>query len=97
MMKMKSLTKFGSIISIFTIGMLSNGCDKYLNDTQLPANTVAEANVYTSDNSVGAVVTGFYLNLINSGGFSGSASENIPYITGLYTDELKSLFKGYRG
>lgn len=93
-MKMKTFIKFNLIICFCVTEVLFTGCDKYLNNTQLPANTIAEANVYTSDNSVGAVVTGFYLKMINTGAFGGSASQNLPYITGLYTDELQSLLTG---
>lgn len=69
-------------------------CEKYLDGTQLPANTIAAADVYSSDNMISTVVTGVYLTMNNSGPFQGSASGNLGYTMGLYTDELRSLLTG---
>jgi hypothetical protein len=66
------------------------GCKKYL-DEPLPAGEITESNAFVSDNSVSSVVTGNFLNLINSGIFSGSANSNLGYDAGLYTDELQYL------
>ena len=82
------------IVNLFIISMvLSAGitsCNKYLNEP-LPAGVISEENAYISDNSISAVVTGNFLNLLNSGMFAGSSSGNLPYVTGLYMDELKNL------
>jgi len=60
-------------------------CQKYLNNSQLPAGTIAGSDAYVSDNSVSAIVTGC-LNSLNSTGPS-----NFAQFTGLYTDELTAL------
>jgi hypothetical protein len=81
-----------NIIVIITGLSLSflTGCEKYLENTKLPAGTIAGTEAYVSDNSVSAIVTGNLLNL-NSGAFGGGSSANLAYISGLYTDELKPL------
>jgi hypothetical protein len=66
------------------------GCNKYL-DTPLPAGTISEENAYITDNSVSAVVTGNFLNLVGSSISTGSLS----YSTGLYVDELLDLNTGF--
>ncbi|QEH40097.1 RagB/SusD family nutrient uptake outer membrane protein [Chitinophaga sp. XS-30] len=67
------------------------GCEKYLDNTKLPAGTIAGTDAYVSDNSVSAIVTGNFLSLTGSGVFSGATGSNIPYLTGLYTDELMPI------
>lgn len=87
---------YATVSAICMISMA--GCNKYLNDTQLPANTIAGQNVYVTDASTSAVIAGFYLSLNASGApFSGSASGNIDYTLGLYTDELTNLNPGNFG
>lgn len=81
-----------AVVATLTITLSS--CESYLDGTQLPANTIAAADVYSNDNMVSTVVTGIYLNMNGSGPFTGSASGNIGYTMGLYTDELKSLLAG---
>lgn len=81
-----------AVATMLTITLSS--CESYLDGTQLPANTIAAADVYSNDNMVSTVVTGIYLTMNNSGPLSGSASGNIGYTMGLYTDELKSLLSG---
>lgn len=83
------------IMALLSIPM--SGCDKYLNNTPLPVNSIAATNVYNSDPTISAVITGLYLNMNNSGPFSGSASGNLEYTFGLYTDELKNLAPGNFG
>jgi hypothetical protein len=85
--------RFSSTYLLLAAALLSS-CEKYLEGTQLPANTIAAADVYTSDNMVSTVVTGVYLTMNNNGGFAGSANANIGYTMGLYTDELKALVSG---
>ncbi|HEY8956323.1 RagB/SusD family nutrient uptake outer membrane protein [Chitinophaga sp.] len=77
-----------------TLTITLSSCESYLDGTQLPANTIAAADVYSNDNMVSTVVTGIYLNMNGSGPFTGSASGNIGYTMGLYTDELKNLLSG---
>lgn len=62
------------------------GCEKYLENTALPAGTIAGKDAFVSDNSVSAIVTGNFLALSNSGIFSG-----VSYLSALYTDELKPI------
>ncbi|MDR6568170.1 RagB/SusD family nutrient uptake outer membrane protein [Chitinophaga ginsengisegetis] len=76
------------------LGITLSSCEKYLDNTQLPANTIAAVDVYSTDNMISTVVTGIYLNMNNSGPFQGSSSGNIGYTMGLYTDELRSLLNG---
>lgn len=76
------------------LGITLTSCEKYLEGTQLPANTIAAVDVYSTDNMVSTVVTGIYLNMNTAGLFQGSASGNIGYTMGLYTDELRSLLTG---
>lgn len=78
---------------LLAIALLSS-CEKYLDGTQLPANTIAATDVYSSDNMVSTVVTGVYLTMNNSGAFAGSANANIGYTMSLYTDELRALVSG---
>jgi len=70
---------------------LLTGCEKYLENTQLPAGTIAGKDAFTSDNAVSAIVTGSFFSLNNSGPFSGGGSSNIAYTTGLYSDELQNI------
>ena len=66
------------------------GCNKYL-DTPLPAGSISEENAYITDNSVSAVVTGNFLQLVGSSISTGGLS----YSTGLYVDELLDLNTGH--
>jgi starch-binding outer membrane protein, SusD/RagB family len=68
-----------------------SGCEKYLQNTQLPAGTIAGDDAFVSDNSVSAIVTGNFLSLCGSGAFSGGTASNTGFLTGLYTDELKPI------
>lgn len=77
-----------------SLSITLGGCEKYLDGTQLPANTIAAVDVYSNDNMVSTVVTGVYLTMNNIGGFAGSSSGNIGYTMGLYTDELRSILSG---
>jgi hypothetical protein len=74
------------------------GCNKYLNDTKLPANTISAQGVYATDASTSSVIAGYYISLNAAGApFSGSASGNMGYTLGLYTDELTNLNPGNFG
>lgn len=64
---------------------LLNSCEKYLDNTDLSAGTIAGTDAFVSDNSVSAIVTGTFLNMASSGPL------NFPSLTGLYTDELVPL------
>jgi len=86
---------YATVLAVFIIPIAS--CNKYLNDTQLPANTIAGQNVYVTDASTSAVIAGYFLSLNASGPFTGSASGNIDYTLGLYTDELTNLNPGNFG
>lgn len=89
MKKIFSISKY-----LLAICLTMSSCESYLDGTQLPANTIAAVDVYASDNTTSTVVTGVYLTMNNSGPFQGSASGNIGYTMGLYTDELRSLLSG---
>lgn len=89
---MKKIFSFSKYLLAITLSLSS--CESYLDGTQLPANTIAAVDVYASDNTVSTVVTGVYLTMNTSGPFQGSASGNIGYTMGLYTDELRSLLSG---
>lgn len=89
---MKKIFSFSKYLLAASITLSS--CESYLDGTQLPANTIAAVDVYASDNTVSTVVTGVYLTMNTSGPFQGSASGNIGYTMGLYTDELRSLLTG---
>lgn len=78
-------------ISLVLLMVLSTGCEKYLNNTQLPAGTIAGSDAFVSDNSVSAIVTGNFLNLSGSAIFSGGTGSNIAYLTALYTDETMPI------
>lgn len=75
------------VLSVFLI----SGCEKYLNNTQLPAGTIAGDDAFVSDNSISAIVTGSYFSLNSSGPFSESPSSNLGNVMGLFTDELKPV------
>jgi hypothetical protein len=68
-----------------------SGCEKYLQNTELPAGTIAGDDAFVSDNSVSAIVTGNFLSLAGAGAFSGATGSNTAFLTGLYTDELKPI------
>jgi hypothetical protein len=78
-------------VTIMVLSSLLMSCEKYLENTQLPSGTIAGTDAFVSDNSVSAIVTGSYINLNNSGPFTGSSSANLAYAIGLYTDELKTI------
>src|SRR5882757_3385186 len=90
-----NIMKFNSrntiIIAAACAAFILTGCKKYLDNTQLPAGTIAGDDAFISDNSISAIVTGNFLGLNSSGPFNGSASSNLAYMTGLYTDELKPI------
>jgi hypothetical protein len=77
-------------IMAFTL-VTGSGCEKYLQNTELPAGTIAGDDAFVSDNSVSAIVTGNFLSLTASGPFLGATGTNTAFLTGLYTDELKSI------
>ena len=77
-------------IMAFTL-LTGSGCEKYLQNTELPAGTIAGDDAFISDNSVSAIVTGNFLSLGGSGAFSGGTASNTGFLTGLYTDELKPI------
>jgi hypothetical protein len=60
-------------------------CKKYLDNTQLPAGTIAGQDAFVSDNSVSAIVSGC-MSSLNSSGPSTYGEQ-----TSLYTDELVAL------
>ena len=62
-------------------------CEKYLNDTQLPADRIAAVDVYDSDNTVSTVISGLFISMNSSAPFNGSTG----YTLGLYTDELRNI------
>lgn len=81
-----------TIISLVACSLtLLMGCEKYLENTQLPAGTIAGKDAFTSDNAVSAIVTGSFFSLNSSGPFSGGGASNMAYTTGLYTDELRNI------
>lgn len=71
--------------------VMGSGCEKYLQNTELPAGTIAGDDAFVSDNSVSAIVTGNFLSLSGAGAFSNATGANTAFLTGLYTDELKSI------
>jgi hypothetical protein len=73
------------LIVVFCLSLSS--CEKYLDDTELPADRIAAVDVYDSDNTVSTVITGVFLTMNSSGPFNGSAG----YSLGLYTDELRNI------
>lgn len=77
-------------IMAFTL-LTGSGCEKYLQNTELPAGTIAGDDAFVSDNSVSAIVTGNFLSLCGSGAFAGGTVDNTSFLTGLYTDELRSI------
>src|ERR1044072_338959 len=77
-------------IMAFTL-FTGSGCEKYLQNTDLPAGTIAGEDAFVSDNSVSAIVIGNLLSLPGSGAFAGATGSNTAFLTGLYTDELKSI------
>lgn len=78
------------VIMVFVL-LTGSGCEKYLQNTDLPAGTIAGEDAFVSDNSVSAIVTGNFLSLPGSGAFAGGTATNTGFLTGLYTDELKSI------
>ena len=94
--KKNTVTRFVQLFTLL-LAFTLNGCEKYLNDTQLPATKIAAADVYNSDNTVSTVVTGVFLGMNTSGPFNGGAGTHIAYTSGLFTDELRNLAPGNFG
>lgn len=70
--------------------LLLSSCDKYLDGTALPINSIPAGSVFETDNLASAAVTGILLSFNTSGSsFAGSAVYNLAYTTSLYTDEMK--------
>lgn len=86
-----NIRKYTTITLIACSLTLLMSCEKYLENTQLPAGTIAGKDAFTSDNAVSAIVTGSFFSLNNSGPFSGGGASNMAYTTGLYTDELQNI------
>lgn len=74
-----------------TATVLLSGCNKYLENTQLPANKIPATSVYASDYTTSSVITSVFLALNSAGPFNGSGGSNVGYSTGLYVDELKAV------
>jgi starch-binding outer membrane protein, SusD/RagB family len=70
------------IINALLLITALSSCEKYLDNTDLPAGTIAGSDAYISDNSVSAVVTST-MSALNSNGPS-----QIAEFTSLYTDDL---------
>lgn len=64
-------------------------CEKYLENTSLPAGTIAGTDAFISDNAISGIVAGNYINLNANGLYSGGTGSNITNLLGFYTDELK--------
>jgi hypothetical protein len=82
-MKISIKNKF--LFATIALSQLLTGCEKYLDNTALPAGTIAGKDAYVSDNSVSAIVTGSMMSLNNNGpaGFS--------EFTSIYGDELRTV------
>ncbi|MBB5436922.1 hypothetical protein HDC92_000586 [Pedobacter sp. AK017] len=92
--KIKNITIKYAIMPLVVASATFTGCEKYLNDTQLPADKVAAADVYLTDGTTSTAVTGIFLSFTISGAFNPSSGNNIGFTTGLYADELKALTPG---
>ncbi|TKC57124.1 RagB/SusD family nutrient uptake outer membrane protein [Pedobacter hiemivivus] len=68
----------------------ATGCKKYL-DIPLPVNKIAGEGAYTNDKSSAATINNILGNFSTQGYFDGSATNNLCFFTGLYTDELQNL------
>lgn len=78
------------LFALLTV-LVMTACEKYLDNTPLPANQIEAGGVYSSDNTTSGVVTGLYMSLNSSGAFAGGAASNLSYTLALYADETKSL------
>src|SRR5437762_395940 len=78
-----------ALFSVFTL-MIISGCKKFL-DTEGPVTSINETNVYQTDATAGAVLTGIYAGMSSNPNFSGIAG--FPLLTGLSSDEL-TLYSG---
>lgn len=87
------MKKIYQLVALLALPLLT-ACEKYLDNTPLPANQIEAGGVYSSDNTTSGVVTGMYLSINSSGAYAGSASGNLSYTMALYTDETKSLVSG---
>ena len=79
------------ITALFVAAIMLAGCEKYVDNAQMPAGMIAGTEAFVSDNAVSAIVTGNFLNLTSSGVFSGGSASNMSFLMGLYTDELTSI------
>jgi hypothetical protein len=92
-LKMKTslnLKKYACALIIIG-AVLTSGCEKYLNNTKLPANTIDGSSVYSSDFTTSSVITSVFINMNSAGPFNASGGSNVGYSTALYVDELKNL------
>lgn len=85
-MKIKTITITGILVA-FAFG----GCQKYLENTRLPLNSVSAKDVYVNDEMTSAVVTGIFLSISNAGSFISAGTPDLSAVMSLYTDENKAL------
>lgn len=93
MRKKFNFRKYTAIVMV-AVAALNSGCEKYLVNTEFPANTIDGSSVYESDYTTSAVLTSVLITMSESGPFNFTAGGNFSFTSGLYTDELKSLKVG---
>ena len=81
----KIFNKYSSIVILAVCALLlpGLGCNKYL-DQPLPSGEITQANAFVSDNSISAVVTGNFMNMVNEGFFNGGEND-----FAMYADEIQ--------
>jgi len=71
------------MLAVCALLLPAMGCNKFL-DQPLPSGEITQANAYVSDNSISAVVTGNFMNMVNEGFFNGGDND-----LGMYADEIQ--------
>lgn len=84
---MKPIQKNFVILGIFLFAGTISGCKKLV-EVQPPPTTIAGANVYTSDATAAAVLTGVYAKMGSGGSYSAGTLFSLSLFLALSSDEL---------
>ena len=81
----KIVNQYSSVVILAVCVLLlpGIGCNKFLNQP-LPSGEITQANAFVSDNSISAVVTGNFMNMVNEGFFNGGENN-----FAMYADEIQ--------
>src|SRR5882724_1935701 len=70
------------------LALAASGCKKSV-EVQAPVSSIAGSEVYKTDGTTMAVVSGIYINLMNGAGMA-QGTQSIAMLAGLASDEMKN-------